>query len=87
MSEFLPIGAVPRPVYVLGDDIGHIVLDDWMGSDLAVVNAAKASYARRDSMLTEKNCKLIEYLVENGHTSPLRGVVLKFYVKAPLFFL
>jgi thymidylate synthase (FAD) len=70
---------------VLGDNIGSIALIDSMGGDLSVVNDAKASLAQMVCEIGGKEVKLINYLVENKHFSPLRGTVLKFSVKAPLF--
>ncbi|NCJ07750.1 FAD-dependent thymidylate synthase [Synechococcales cyanobacterium C] len=56
-----------------------------LGSDLDVVNDARASFGKQAQVLTEKDTKLIRYLIEHQHTSPFRGVVFKFKVKAPLF--
>lgn len=74
-----------QPVDPLGDGISRLALIDAMGGDLAVVNDARASFDRVSSELTEADVKLIRYLINNEHTSPLRGTVLKFRVKAPLF--
>jgi len=56
-----------------------------MGSDLDVVNDARASFEKNSDELSEKDIKLISYLIQHQHTSPFRGVVFKFKVKAPLF--
>ena len=69
----------------LGDNKSSIELIDSMGNDLSIVNDARTSYDRTSGELTEKDVKLIEYLIKNKHTSPLRGVVFKFRVKAPLY--
>ncbi|ODA09154.1 FAD-dependent thymidylate synthase [Paenibacillus polymyxa] len=65
-------------------DKGYVRLVDVMGSDLTVVNAAKASYAKESKELTEKDIKLIKFLAREDHTSPFRHAFLQFEVYAPL---
>jgi thymidylate synthase (FAD) len=70
----------------LGDGLSALQLVEFMGGDHAVVNDARASFDKDEiSHLGDKDIKLIKYLIDNDHTSPLRGTVLKFKVKAPLF--
>jgi thymidylate synthase (FAD) len=69
----------------LGDGKSRIQLIDRMGNDLSVVNDAKASFDNHSDELGDREIGLINYLVKERHTSPLRGVVFKFKVKAPLF--
>lgn len=69
----------------LDDGKSAITLIDWMGSDLSVVNDARASFDKESVSMCDRDKKLIEYLVEHHHSSPLRGVVFKFRVKAPLY--
>jgi len=63
---------------------GFVRLVDYMGGDDRVVAAARVSYGagtttkRRDKIL-------IEYLMENRHTSPFEQVELVFHVKLPIF--
>jgi thymidylate synthase (FAD) len=71
--------------YPLGDGIGKVVLLDCMGDDLSIVNDAKQSYDRHAQEFGEKEQRLLSFLLTNNHTSPLRGAVLRFHVKAPLF--
>lgn len=52
-------------------DKGYVRLVDKMGSDLTIVNAARASYAKESIEMTEKDEKLIAFLAKNDHTSPL----------------
>jgi thymidylate synthase (FAD) len=84
-------GLEPHPVVghpvldPLGDGKSRIELVASMGSDLDVVNDARASFDRASAQLTEGDIKLIKYLIKHKHTSPFRGVVFKFKVKAPLF--
>jgi thymidylate synthase (FAD) len=69
----------------LKDSKSRIELIDSMGSDLSIVNDARASFEKSSSNLDTKDIKLINYLIKHEHTSPFRGVVFKFKVKAPLY--
>jgi thymidylate synthase (FAD) len=69
-------------VYVL--DKGYVRLVDHMGSDLSVVNAARASFAKESKEMTSKDGKLIDYLARENHMSPFRHAFLTFEFKAPL---
>ncbi|MCR8644408.1 FAD-dependent thymidylate synthase [Paenibacillus sp. N1-5-1-14] len=65
-------------------DKGYVRLVNHMGSDLTVVNAARVSYAKESSELSERDVKLIKFLAREGHTSPFRHVMLQYEVYAPL---
>lgn len=65
-------------------DNGYVRLVDVMGSDLTVVNAARVSYAKESTELTERDIRLIKYLALEGHTSPFRHAIAQFEVYAPL---
>ena len=69
----------------LNDGKSRIELINSMGSDLSIVNDARASFEKSSNELSEKDIKLINYLIKHEHTSPFRGVVFKFKVKAPLY--
>ncbi|NJK57645.1 MAG: FAD-dependent thymidylate synthase [Pleurocapsa sp. SU_5_0] len=69
----------------LHDGKSRIELIDSMGSDLSIVNDARASFDKSSAELDEKDLKLINYLIKHQHTSPFRGVVFKFKIKAPLY--
>lgn len=77
--------SVSQTIDPLNDNISSIELIDYMGSELSIVNDARVSYSGYSENLTDKDIKLIKYLIDNEHTSPLRGVCFKFRVKAPLF--
>ena len=68
---------------------GHVCLVEHMGSDLSVVRNARVSYDAewRSGEDEGKDAKLINYLVKNGHTSPLEAVKFTFDIKAPIFVL
>jgi thymidylate synthase (FAD) len=65
-------------------DQGYVRLVTHMGSDLSVVNAARVSYAKQSSELTERDVRLIRFLAREEHTSPFRHAMLQFEVYAPL---
>lgn len=65
-------------------DNGYVRLVDVMGSDLSVVNAARASFAKESNELTPADEKLISFLVREGHMSPFRHAFMTFEFKAPL---
>lgn len=64
-------------------DKGWIELQDVMGNDLAIVNAARVSFMG-ESKGDEADKKLLFYLLNHGHTSPFEQVEFKFRVRAPL---
>src|SRR5690606_9314482 len=66
-------------------DKGYVRLVDFMGSDLSVVNAARASFAKESKEFGEKDERLLDFLMREEHTSPLRHCFVTFEVKAPLF--
>ena len=55
-----------------------------MGSDLDVVNSARVSFDKEVDFLTDKDSKLISFLVKHKHDSTLRHCVMTFEVYAPL---
>jgi len=72
--------------YVLEDGIGYVEYLDHMGSDSTMVRAAKQSYGSWDDDLPYEDVKrLLYYLTEHHHTSPLEWGRIAFKIKAPLF--
>jgi len=68
---------------------GSVRLIDYMGNDLRVVNAARASFNKEKDTFDQKDEKLIKFLAtsEPAHTMPFRHVYFTFQVKAPIFVL
>lgn len=64
-------------------DKGWIELQDVMGDDLAIVNAARVSFMG-ESKGPDKDKKLLFYLLQHRHTSPFEQVEFKFRVHAPV---
>jgi len=58
---------------------------DHMGSDLSVVNAARVSFGKNHTEMTEGDTRLIKYLAKYKHTSPFGHAFASFHVKAPVF--
>ncbi|MBN1285034.1 MAG: FAD-dependent thymidylate synthase [Anaerolineae bacterium] len=63
-------------------DKGWVELQDLLGDDLAIVNAARVSYLGA-SKGAARDRKLLRYLYEHDHGTPFEMVVFKFRVKAP----
>jgi len=66
-------------------DNGYVRLVDTLGNDLSVINAARVSYDKESTELTDRDKGLMKFLIREGHTSPFRHAALTFEVYAPLF--
>src|SRR2546430_1966564 len=64
-------------------DKGYVELQAVMGNDLSIVNAARVSFLG-ESKGTEKDKKLLFYLMRNRHTSPFEMCEFKFRLRCPL---
>ncbi|MEA3334486.1 MAG: FAD-dependent thymidylate synthase [Chloroflexota bacterium] len=64
-------------------DKGWIELQDVMGDDNAIVSAARASFLG-ESKGTEKDKRLLFYLLKHYHTTPFEMVEFKFRIRAPV---
>lgn len=69
----------------LGDGISSVQLIRSSGSDVDVVNAARVSYGKFTDTLSERDEKLIGFLMQHHHTSPFEHNQLSFRVKTPIF--
>ncbi len=65
-------------------DHGFVRLVDVMGSDDAIVQAARVSYGKGTKKRHEDR-GLIRYLMRHQHTTPFEMVEFKFHVKLPIF--
>ena len=74
----------PQHVKVL-DGQGWVGLLDHMGTEATVVNAARVSFGKRKDHMDDKDVRLLRYLLEHRHTSPLEHVTFTFIVHCPLF--
>ena len=71
-----------EPIRVL--DHGFIRVIDYMGSDEAVVQAARVSYGR-GTRKVQDDAGLINYLMRHRHTTPFEMCEIKYHVKLPIF--
>jgi thymidylate synthase (FAD) len=69
----------------LNDGISSVALVRVSGSDLDVVNAARVSYGKVTTVMTDRDEKLIKFLMEHNHTSPFEHNQLSFRIKCPLY--
>lgn len=69
----------------LEDGISSVELVRVSGSDVDVVNAARVSFGKFISTMTERDQKLIQYLIKHSHTSPFEHNQLSFRIKCPIF--
>lgn len=65
--------------------LGHVHLEDSMGSDLHIVNNARVSFDQESDTFTDKERGLLNFLMRERHGSPWESVVFRFDIKAPLF--
>lgn len=66
-------------------DKGYVRLVDTLGNDLSIANAARVSYDKQSTEMSERDTKLIKFLWDEKHTSPFRHAAMTFEVYAPLF--
>lgn len=69
----------------LGDGISSVTLVRASGSDIDVVNAARVSYGKYITQMSERDEKLIHFLMQHNHTSPFEHNQLSFRIKCPLY--
>jgi len=70
--------------YVKVLDKGFVGLIDHMGSDDAVVQAARVSYGTGTKKVREDR-GLIRYLMRHEHTTPFEMCEVKFHIRLPIF--
>ena len=77
-KQKMPEGAIPCL------DKGFVRLVDSMGGDDAIVQAARVSYGKGTSKVSQDR-GLIRYLMRHRHTTPFEMVEFKFHAKMPIF--
>src|SRR5437764_8927041 len=65
-------------------DHGFVRVVDYMGTDGAIVQAARVSYGRGTRRVSEDR-GLINYLMRHHHTTPFEMCEIKYHVKLPIF--
>ena len=72
MSEtVLNVNAPPKDHVMVLDGQGWVGLVNMMGSETTIVNAARVSFGKFVSEITERDIILMKYLLENRHTSQI----------------
>jgi len=71
-----------KPLPVL--DHGFVRVVDYMGTDSAIVQAARVSYGKGTKKVNE-DAGLINYLLRHRHTTPFEMCEIKFHIKLPIF--
>ncbi len=71
--------------HLMSDGVGFVELLETFGDDLTVVNAARVSFDKVSTELTEGDKKLIHYLAKHDHVSPFFHPQVRFRLKMPLF--
>ena len=73
--------------YLYEDKIGRVQLVQHWGDDSTVVRSARVSFGKdlKKDSLSERDVKLIRYLIENKHTSTLEHCGMTFKFVVPLF--
>jgi thymidylate synthase (FAD) len=66
-------------------DKGYVELLDVFGDDLTVVNAARVSFHKEASDMTERDSKLVKYLAEHHHVTPFFHPQVRLRLKMPIF--
>ena len=70
---------------MMSDNIGFVECIEKFGDDLTVVNAARVSFDKISTELTEGDKKLINYLAKHDHISPFFHPQVRFRIKMPIF--
>ena len=65
-------------------DHGFVRVVDYMGDDQAVVQAARVSYGKGTTKISEDR-GLIRYLMRHRHSTPFEMCEIKLHVKLPMF--
>ena len=65
-------------------DHGFIRVIDYMGNDSSVVQAARVSYGT-GTKTSRQDAALLNYLMQNNHTTPFEMAEIKLHVRLPIF--
>ena len=74
-----------KTVQLFDDKIGKVEYVSHMGSDVSVVNSARVSFGKEVFEVSDKDKKLVNYLIKHRHTSTLEHCTVTFRVKVPLY--
>ena len=71
----------------MADGVGFVELLETFGDDLTVVNAARVSFDKESTAMTDGDKKLITYLAKHNHVSPFFHPQIRLRLKMPIFVL
>jgi len=77
--------AVPQDDTIGVLDHGFVRLDASMADDLSVVNAARVSFARRRTEMSDADAGLIRFLMRDRHGTPFEHNSFRFHIRCPIF--
>lgn len=88
MAQRLVRSSVPEMDAIVGVEVpvlddGFVRVVDYMGSDAAVVQAARVSFGAGTKRVQE-DAALIRYLMRHRHTTPFEMCELKLHVRVPM---
>lgn len=72
-------------IRVLDNGFGWVGLLSAMGNETTIVNSARISFQNIKEQFDERDEKLLKYLIQNKHTTPLEHVTFTFMVHCPLY--
>lgn len=85
LLNIIPDDTTPIILDPLKDGISSVELVRVSGSDLDIVNAARVSYGKTSNTVSDRDKKLIAFLLDHNHTSPFEHNQFSFRIKAPIF--
>ena len=71
-----------KPLPVL--DHGFVRIIDYMGDDAAIVQAARVSYGKGTTKVSD-DAGLLNYLLRHRHSTPFEMCEIKYHIKLPIF--
>ena len=75
-----------KKIELYGDGIGKVSYVQHVGDDKMIVNAARVSFGQDNlKPLSQRDKKLIKYLIEHKHTSPFEHNSITFLFEVPMF--
>lgn len=66
-------------------DKGFVRLVDHMGTDCTVVNAARISFGKSVTEMSDKDIRLLKYLAKHKHWTPFAHPQITLHIKMPIF--
>lgn len=80
-DEMEPLDRIP----LYNDGIGEVALIQHMGTDKTIVDSARVSFGQASKELSERDKKLVKYLIKHNHTSTFEHCQVTFRFTVPLF--